>query len=243
MRDIIVPPNAAPVYAFLTRINDTNPSQPGKVLDCGAGGRIPPLALFQQQGFETWGIDISPDELEKAKQFCFRTGIELNLKPGDMRCIPFEDQSFDFVYEHYSMCHLNKRDTAVAVNEMWRVLRPGGLCFLGVISTDTWPRSLFGEERAPGEFYGEEGGVQNVLHSMLCDQEMDEIVSAWTVLSKEKHIQYLGQLASETSMEEWMKLYSEAKAGSTEEEWQAKYASRTIAFQYSHLYYFLKRPA
>ena len=213
MKDYILHPNAASVYAFLTRIHsqisDTNPSQPGKILDCGAGGQFPPLALFQQQGFETWGIDISSDELEKARQFCIQSGIELNLKQGDMRCIPFEDQSFDFVYEHYSMCHLNKRDTAVAVNEMWRVLKPGGLCFLGVISTDSWPHSLFGEERDPGEFYGEEGGVQNVLHSMLCDEEMDDVVAAWTILAKEKHVQYFQEVALETSLEEWMKLYPE----------------------------------
>ena len=247
MRDFILHPNAAPVYAFLTRINsqttDVNLLQPGRILDCGAGGQIPPLSLFQQQGFETWGIDISMDALEQAKRFCVRTGIELNLRHGDMRCIPFEDQSFDFVYEHYSMCHLNKRDIAVAVREMWRVLKPAGLCFLGVISTDSWPHSLFGEERAPGEFWGEEGGVQNVLHSMLCDEEMDEVVSAWTVLAKEKHVQYLQQAASETSMEEWMKLYPEAEDRSTEKQWQAKYASRATVFRYSHLYYYLKRPA
>jgi ubiquinone/menaquinone biosynthesis C-methylase UbiE len=232
----------------LTRINsqssNAHASQPGKILDCGAGGAIPPLALFHQHGFETWGIDISLDELEKARQFCTQAGIELGLKQGDMRSIPFEDQSFDFVYEHYSMCHLDKRDTAVAVNEMWRVLKPGGLCFLGVISTDSWPHSLFGEERAPGEFYGEEGGVPNVLHSLLRDQEMDEIVSPWTVLAKEKHVQYLRQAAAETSMEEWMRLYPQAEDGFNKEEWQAKYASRmAMAFRYCHLYYFLKRPA
>ena len=247
MRNIILRPNAAPVYAFLTRINseisDAHRSQPGKILDCGAGGPTPPLALFHQEGFEGWGIDISLEELEKARQFCVRTGIELRLKQGDMRCIPFEDQSFDFIYEHYSMCHLNKRDTAVAVNEMWRVLRPGGLCFLGVISTDTWPRSFFGQERAPGEFWGEEDGVPDVLHSMLCDKEMDEVVSSWMILLKEKHVQYWPQMAAETSMEEWMKLYQEADDGSTEDEWQAKYASRAMAFRYCHLYYYLKRPA
>jgi ubiquinone/menaquinone biosynthesis C-methylase UbiE len=33
------------------------------------------------------------------------------------------------------MCHLSKADTARAVSEMHRVLKPGGLGFLGVIST------------------------------------------------------------------------------------------------------------
>jgi hypothetical protein len=71
---------------------------------------------------------------------------------------------------------------------------------------------------------------------MHCDKEMDEVVSAWTILTKEKHVQYMTQVASETSMEDWMKLFQEAEAGFTEDEWQEKYASRALAFQYSHLY-------
>jgi hypothetical protein len=51
---------------------------------------------------------------------------------------------------------------------------------------------------------------------MFCDEEMDEVVSAWTVLAKEKHVQYLQQAAAETSREDWMKLTLEAEDGSME---------------------------
>lgn len=36
--------------------------------------------------------------------------------------MPFEAETFDYVYEHYSMCHLSKKDTALAIDEMYRVL-------------------------------------------------------------------------------------------------------------------------
>src|SRR5512142_1158120 len=112
LEDVILRPSAARVYEFLARINaqkaEDQPLQPAKILDCGAGGAFPPLAVFRQRGFETWGIDISETELEKARAFCRQTGIDLNLKQGDMRCIPFEGHSFDYVFEHFSMCHLNK---------------------------------------------------------------------------------------------------------------------------------------
>ncbi len=107
MEDVILRPNAAPVYGFLARIISERATaalpRPARILDCGAGGSIPPLALFRQEGFEAWGIDISKAELEKARAFCHRAGMQVNLKQGDMRCIPFGDQSFDFVYEHFSM--------------------------------------------------------------------------------------------------------------------------------------------
>jgi len=245
MENLILHPNATPVYGFLSFINSQCSSreglQPKKILDCGAGGPIPPLALFQHYEFEAWGIDISAEQLDKARQFCREKGIEIHLREGDMRHIPFEDGAFDYVYEHFSMCHLNKADTAAAVLEMRRVLKPQGLCFLGVISADSWPKSLFGEEREPGEFWGEEGGNPNVLHSMFNDEEADELVAGWEILIKEKHVRYLQEAAAQTSVEEWMRLLPEAEMKYQEEGWREKYTHRTGAYRYVHLYYLLKK--
>jgi ubiquinone/menaquinone biosynthesis C-methylase UbiE len=245
MENVILRTNAIPVYGFLSFINARHPqreiSQRSKILDCGAGGPLPPLALFHRHGFEAWGIDASDKQLEKARQYCKQQGIELYLRAGDMRRIPFEDETFDYVYEHYSMCHLSKRDTALAVNEMYRVLKPQGLCFLGVISVDSWPKSLFGQEKMPGEYWGEEGGDDPTLHSMFSDEEADELVSAWEIVSKEKQIRYLREAAREISLEEWMALQKEAKGRRSQEAWQARYASRTNMFQYAHLYFLLKK--
>ena len=141
MEDVILRTNAIPVYGFLSFINTRHPpdeTQPrGKVLDCGAGGPVPPLALFRQHRFEAWGIDASEEQLDKAREYCAAHTIDVHLHKGDMRQIPFKDETFDYVYEHYSMCHLSKRDTARAVGEMYRLLKPGGLCFLGVKSADS----------------------------------------------------------------------------------------------------------
>ena len=252
MKNFVLRTNAIPVYGFLSVITarqsqgETAPQgkalPKGKVLDCGAGGPVPPLALFRQHGFEAWGIDASEEQLERARQFCEEQGIELRLRKGDMRRLPFEDGAFDYVYEHYSMCHLSKRDTALAVSEMHRVLKGGGLCFLGVISDDSWPKSLFGEEREPGEYWGEEGGHAQTLHAMFTEGEADELVSAWEVVSKEKQVSYLRKAAGEASMEAWMDLYGEARDRYSREDWRAGYESRRNAFQYAHLYYTLRKP-
>ena len=193
MADTILRTNAIPVYGFLSYINAKVPlekGQPrGKILDCGAGGSVPPLALFAQHGFEAWGIDISEEHLEKANRFCEESGLDIHLQTGDMREIPFEDETFDYVYEHYAMCHLSKKDTARAIHEMHRILKNEGLCFLGVISMDCQPKTGFGEEQAPGEFWGQEGGG-NKLHSLFTDEEIEGLLSDWEVLAKEKRIQF-----------------------------------------------------
>jgi SAM-dependent methyltransferase len=245
MQNVILRTNAIPVYGFLSVINARHPpgdsAQRGKILDCGAGGPVPPLALFHQHGFEAWGIDTSAAQLDQARQLCEQQGLPLHLRLGDMRHIPFDDATFDYVYEHYSMCHLSKRDTALAVSEMYRVLKPGGLCFLGIISADFWPKSQLGQEREPGEFWGDEGG-ELTLHSVYGDQEADELVSAWEIVSREKHVTYLRGLADGLSLEAWMELRKEAGARYSKEAWRARYASRANAFQYAHLYFILKKP-
>jgi ubiquinone/menaquinone biosynthesis C-methylase UbiE len=245
MKKVVLRPNAIPVYGFLSNIvarqlqGETWPQK--KILDCGAGGPVPPLALFQQNGFEGWGIDTSEGQLDRARQFGEAQGIDLHLCHGDMRCIPFEDDTFDYVYEHYSMCHLSKQDTALAVSEMYRVLKRGGLSLLGVISTDSWPKSFFGQEREPGEYWVEEGDEERTLHSMFSDEETDELVSAWEIVSKEKQVRYLREAATETTLEGWMGLYEEAGGRCSREEWQARYERRTSAFQHAHLYFILKK--
>jgi len=244
MGNVILRTNAIPVYGFLSVINAQHlPDKTrgrGKILDCGAGGPVPPLALFHRHGFETWGIDVSDEQLDRARQFCVEHEIDAHLRAGDMRQLPFEGESFDYVYEHYSICHLGKRDTAQAVGEMYRVLKPGGLAFLGVISTDSWPKSLFGQEEEPGEYWGDEDG-QRTLHSMFTDSEADQLVSAWEIVRKDKAVRYMSEIAANLSLKDWIELYPEASHDGSLAAWRASYKSRANAFQYAHLYYILEK--
>lgn len=127
MNSVVLRTNAIPVYGFLSvmasRLVQGETLLGRKILECGAGGRIPPLVLFHQHGLEGWGIDKSAEQLELAREFCREQSIELHLREGDIRSIEFEGDTFDYVYEHYSMCHLSKKDTRQAVSEMRRVRR------------------------------------------------------------------------------------------------------------------------
>ena len=54
------------------------------VLDCGAGGPRPPLAIFQEHGFITNGIEISERSLQSAKKLLRGTAGESGLKTMKM---------------------------------------------------------------------------------------------------------------------------------------------------------------
>jgi len=246
MKNIILRVNAIPVYGFLSVINNLLPDEDKmsryKILDCGAGGPVPPLALFHQHGFEAWGIDKSDEQLNKAMEFCEEQSLGVNFCKGDMRHIPFESESFDYVYEHYSMCHLSKQDTTRAVNEMFRVLRKGGLCFMGVIADDSWPKSSFGLEKNPGEYWMGAGDEEPSLHSLFTDQETDELVLDWEIISSEKRVKYIRDDAAELSMEKWMELYPEADDKYSKDEWRSQHKNRANKVIYAHRYFILRKP-
>lgn len=244
MNPTILRTNATAVYRFLSILSASLESgetlRGKKILDSGAGGPVPPLAVFAEQGMEAFGIDISEEQVTKARQFIDQTDLSIHLRTGDMRRIPYDDETFDCVYEHYLMCHLTKADTAIAIGEMHRVLKPGGLAFLGVVSEDCWPLSSYGEERAPGERWMIEGGEER-CHSLFADAESDQLVSAWDIALREKSSSYVG--GQQVSEEEWKNLHPEAPTPFSVEDWMGRYSQRTTMFRYVHTYYHLEKPA
>jgi len=97
----------------------------GEVLDIGAG-RGEYSKPFESVGLNYQGIDAEPeiDSIHK----CDITKEE----------IPFSDDSFDVVFMRYVIEHINKgEDTTHTLDEIKRVLKPGGLL---VLVTSDWIR-------------------------------------------------------------------------------------------------------
>lgn len=173
---------SAPIYTFLSYCDDSPLER--EILDCGAGGPSPPLALFQEYGYRAHGIDISEKQLEKTRRFCRDHGIELDMAKGDMRDLPFGSESMSFVYSYASICHMTKSDVGVAMQEITRVLKREGLCFISFCAAPD--RCLCGAEpEKPGEYPYEEDGETGV-HSIFGDNEPDRYFQAFTYLRKEK---------------------------------------------------------
>jgi hypothetical protein len=88
------------------------------ILDCGAGGSQPPLSLFYQYGYQTFGIEIAETSLDEAQRFCADNDMPLGIIRGDMRHIPFPKERFGFIYSFNAIFFMTKPDIA---------LKPGSL--------------------------------------------------------------------------------------------------------------------
>jgi ubiquinone/menaquinone biosynthesis C-methylase UbiE len=85
------------------------------------------LPLYGEQ-VRLAGIDLSPAMLAIARQRAGELGRAVDLRQADALALPFPDASFDTVVCTFSLCAIP--DDRLAVAEMSRVLRPGGLLLL-----------------------------------------------------------------------------------------------------------------
>jgi ubiquinone/menaquinone biosynthesis C-methylase UbiE len=171
------------------RIAESNPSRK-RILDCGVGGNDPKIAIFQEYGYELYGIDIDADQLKNAREFASKHGIHLNITEGDMREIPFDDEFFGFVMSYLSMVHLTKEDIAVAINEIHRVLQKGGLCYNNFLSKED---KGYDKSRANslGEIKSNDSGFQ-ANHSYFDDGEPDKYFQEFEIIYSAKIYNFIG---------------------------------------------------
>lgn len=229
-----------PAYEFLFYLQRNNEIHSGenRILDCGAGGKTPPLGLFYEYGFQTAGIDISDKQIALAHTFEKEHDMQLNIQKGDIQEIPFPDASFDFVFEMYAMVHLPKAGIRKTLSEIKRVLKPRGIAFVSFMSTDTWP--MDGKENAPGEFYCKESG-ENVVHSIFSDEEAFQFCSDWQILYKIKQSLLTPDEVADTSEKEWLDFYKETNLKYSQDEWMAFYPQRVERWKSVHTFFILRK--
>lgn len=172
------------LYRFLNYCDDSNLEK--TVLDCGAGGNCPPLAIFLEHGYKTYGIEISDSQIEKAKKFSEQYELELNISKGDMRELPFKDNSISYIYSYNSIFHMTKKDIAKSINEIKRVLKPEGICCLNFLSVSDECYGK-GKELGENEFLQVERG-ENVIHTYYNTDEAEEYFRDMKILFKENRV-------------------------------------------------------
>jgi sterol 24-C-methyltransferase len=102
-------------------------ARPGaRVLDIGCGrGRIA-NHVMEHAGAHVTGINIDPDQLDNARAFAKRRGLEARcafIERSLNEPLPFADASFDAAYQVQAFTYA--RDKDAVFRELFRVLRPG----------------------------------------------------------------------------------------------------------------------
>jgi SAM-dependent methyltransferase len=85
---------------------------------------------FARNGANYTGVDFSPTALELAHRRFELEQLPARLEHGTATELPFPDESFDLVYSHGVIHHIEETDAAI--REFHRVLRPGATALVMV---------------------------------------------------------------------------------------------------------------
>jgi len=108
----------------------------GSVLDLGCGAGVPVTAHLQKAAYHVVGIDFSMTQLRLATE-----NVSTPLAQADMSALPFRGASFDGAVAYYSIIHVPRDEHAAIVDEIRRVLVPGGHALL-VLGANDLPADL-----------------------------------------------------------------------------------------------------
>ena len=117
-------------------------------LGCGPGACTWYMA---REGFSVSGIDGSETAIRRARKRLADEGLDADLRLGDFVRLPWPDGSFDGVVDNVSICSNGFQQCVKVVDEVRRVLKPGGLFLSCTFSDRTWGCGS-GEEVEPGTY-------------------------------------------------------------------------------------------
>ncbi|MEM3405621.1 MAG: class I SAM-dependent methyltransferase [Candidatus Pacearchaeota archaeon] len=94
---------------------------------CGVGNYV---IIFSKYGYKVTGIEISKSRLDIARKNCRKYKVKAKLILGDIKKMPFKNESFDIVFCHGVVEHFP--DSEKGVRELYRVLKKNGKAMISV---------------------------------------------------------------------------------------------------------------
>jgi len=135
----------------------------GRILDVGTGPGWVPIALAKRgPGWEIVAVDASEAMLQLARRNANDAGVgdRMQFVHGDAADLPFPDGSFDLVFSHFLLHHLDRPEGVF--DEAARVTRKGGrIVFQDFLRPPRWKtgllalccRYLLGQSKPQVEMY------------------------------------------------------------------------------------------
>ena len=123
------------------------------LLDLGCGDGRDSI-YFSNKGLLVTAVDFSESGIEKLKT----QSQKINCISEDIRKINFGENSFDIIYAHLSLHYFDDETTSKIFDNLFRVLKKGGLIFVKCKSVDD---ALFGQGEKVDENMWKKGHIRH----------------------------------------------------------------------------------
>jgi ubiquinone/menaquinone biosynthesis C-methylase UbiE len=149
-----------------------------KILDLGCGTGKHSIFLARE-GFEVYATDMSRTGIDIAKKKAKSLGLRnIHFKQHDMMRVPFERNFFDAAICIWTIYHGTLDSIQETINEIYRVLKPGGIVLTDFLTVKDRTYGL-GREIEKNTFLGEKKAEEDVLHHYSTKEELVQLFSAF----------------------------------------------------------------
>ncbi|MCK4394319.1 class I SAM-dependent methyltransferase [Candidatus Bipolaricaulota bacterium] len=157
-----------------------------KVLDVGSGNGYV-LGKYAQEGAEVYGVDITEAGVNLCRQRFNHLGLQGDFRVANAEELPFEAETFDCVCSMGVLHHTP--DTAKAVGEIFRVLKPAGRLIVMVYHRDSakyrlkFPLVSLVSGKTIQQLVNEVDGAGNPKGNVYSESELRHLLSQFEQLS------------------------------------------------------------
>ncbi len=151
-----------------------------RILDhgCGSGRHTIYLA---KHGFEVFGLDIAPTGLTATIHKLAEEGLTGHTSLADILQLPYEDDFFDAIISIRVIHHNRIVVIRLTVEEMRRVLKPGGLLW-ATVPVPKSHGSKHGQEIEPGTWVPTSGIEKGLPHHLFTEDGLRDLFQHFTIL-------------------------------------------------------------
>lgn len=153
-------------------------------LDVGCGlGRN--CIYMAKHGFDVSTFDLSEKSVELTKQNAKAQGVKLkDIQVADMLRFPYADDSFDCLLAMNVISHTDKQGFDKILNEIKRVLKPGGEAYFTVGSKESYwynnPKCIYVDDYT--KIRVEDGPENGIPHFYIGDEDCKTLFNDFKII-------------------------------------------------------------
>jgi ubiquinone/menaquinone biosynthesis C-methylase UbiE len=118
------------------------------VLEVAPGPGYLAIELAKLGSYRVVGLDISESFVRMAAENAKNAGVAVTFRQGDAASMPFDPESFDLIFCRAAF--KNFSEPVQALNEMYRVLKPGGKALIRDLRSDASAEAIRAEVETMG---------------------------------------------------------------------------------------------
>lgn len=157
-------------------------------LGCGLGRHSVYMA---QKGFDVTAADLADYSISYLNERAAKENLNIKTALCDMLRLPFENSSFDCIIAYNVIYHTDTQGVVKALNEINRVLRPGGELFITFISKNTYSFQHADQYKRIDEntfLRDEDETERDVPHFYVDIADIRKLFDGWTFIEPPKEM-------------------------------------------------------